>query len=130
MRSIRLLVLTLLVAAAAAATGLSPARAADDAAPPGTRAMWLWNQADPATVLSWATAHGVSEIFVHAVRDLATSDDLPRLQELKARADAAGVRLSALGGDPGWTFDHAAALAWQRTALDTGLFAGSHIDVE
>ena len=130
MRSMRLLVLTLLVAAASAATGPSLAQAANDTAPPGTRAMWLWNQADPATVLSWATAHGVSEIFVHVAPDLVTSDDLPRLQELKVRADAAGIRLSALGGDPGWTFDHDAALAWQRTALDTGLFAGSHIDVE
>lgn len=38
------------------------------------------------------------------------------------------MRLSALGGDPGWVHDHAAALTWQRTALNTGLFSSNHIE--
>jgi hypothetical protein len=124
--------LRLLVVSAIAVTMALPAAAmpAHAAAAPGTRAMWLWSRAAPAAVVSWATGHGVREIFAYAAWNLPASGDLPRLQDLKARADAAGVKLSALGGDPGWTFDHAAALAWQRAALNTGLFAGTHLDVE
>jgi hypothetical protein len=130
MRSMRLFVLAFGLALITTIAGVTLPVTPASAVPPGTRAMWLWSRADPATVMSWATGHGVREIFVHVTPDLANGDDLPRLQQLKTRADAANVRLSALGGDPGWTFDHAAALAWQRTALDTGLFAGSHVDVE
>jgi hypothetical protein len=112
----------------------SGARAASGAVavPPGShvRAMWLWTRSEPVNVINWAQAHGVREIFAYVAPDVESSGDLPRLQELKTRADAAGIVLSALGGDPGWVFDPYAALAWQRSALATGLFAGSHVDVE
>ena len=49
---------------------------------------------------------------------------------MKQRADASKIKLTALGGDSSWTTDHAAALAWQRTVVRTGLFAGIHLDVE
>jgi gamma-glutamylcysteine synthetase len=55
--------------------------------------------------------------------------DLDRLRQLKQRADSAGIRLSALVGDPAWTFDRATALAWQRHAVATGLFAAVHVDL-
>ena len=45
-------------------------------------------------------------------------------------ATPAGIRLQALGGDPGWVDDPAAAVAWQDAALSTGLFAGVHVDIE
>jgi hypothetical protein len=59
-----------------------------------------------------------------------TNGDLGRLQEMKRRADAAKVKLTALGGDSAWTTDHAAALAWQKTVVTTGIFDGIHLDVE
>ncbi|GAA3141409.1 hypothetical protein GCM10010466_35500 [Planomonospora alba] len=102
-------------------------------APAGTRAMWLWNSATarPADVLAWARAQNVTEIFAYAPATLpANSTQLTRMRELKRGADTAGIRLTALGGEPEWATDHAAARAWQRAVLGTGLFAGSHVDVE
>src|SRR4029450_7838227 len=56
--------------------------------------------------------------------------DLDRLYEMKQQADAARIRLTALGGDSSWATDHQAALNWQRTVLRTGVFDGIHLDVE
>jgi hypothetical protein len=96
----------------------------------GTRAMWLWNDGSPADVVNWAAVKGVSEIFVSVSPSVLTNGDLARLQEMKQRADAARIRLTALGGDPAWTTDHAAALAWQKAVVKTGIFDGIHLDVE
>ncbi|GAA3149830.1 hypothetical protein GCM10010466_46090 [Planomonospora alba] len=109
--------LALLAVPAGAAAGL-----------PDRRAMWLWQRADTAAV-DWAAANGVREVFVYVPPQL-TRSELNRLQRLARRAGATGVRLSALGGEPEWTFDHAAALAWQRAAMGAGLFHTAHVDVE
>lgn len=93
------------------------------------RAMWLWSPADPAAVVPWATAQGVKEIFV-AVPWQPTAAQLARLKELRGRTRAAGIRLSALGGDPAWALDPASAVAWRKRAGATGLFDGIHLDVE
>ncbi|GIH90790.1 hypothetical protein ACFFMN_26465 [Planobispora siamensis] len=130
-------VLFLLLAAALLAGVILPAPASAaaglKAAAAGTRAMWLWDigTAQPADMLAWAKARGVNEIFVHAGAGLPSDTArMTRLRELKRGADKARIRLSALGGDPAWATDHAAARAWQRAVLGTGLFAGSHVDVE
>ncbi|GAA3448014.1 hypothetical protein [Planomonospora venezuelensis] len=99
------------------------------AAPTVKRAMWLWQKADPAAVVEWAAAQKVGEIFAYVPPE-PTAGERTRLTELKRNADAAGIALAALGGTPEWTFDHAAALAWQRTAMGTGLFRAAHVDVE
>ena len=117
---------------AAALVGLSAAPAAGAsgvAAPP--RAMWVWSFTDAAATVDFATTHGVSQLFVAVPPDVTTSTALPRLKELATSARAAGVRLDALGGDPGWVdqpqwaVDH-----WLRPAVATGLFAGIHVDIE
>ena len=114
--------LALPAARSAGSAGLPPAA-------PGTRAMWLWDDSPASEVITWAAGHGVSEIFVH-VAPATLSRDLPRLRELKQRADGSRIRLTALGGDPAWATNHAAALAWQRAVVGTGLFNGLHVDVE
>src|SRR4029450_4507777 len=96
--------------------------AALPAMPAGPRAMWLWGDQPAADVVTWAATRGVSEIFVYVSPAGLTNGDLGRLQEMKQRADAHRIRLSALGGDSAWTTDHAAALAWQRAVVTTGLF--------
>ena len=120
---------------AAALVGLSAAPAAGAsgasgvAAPP--RAMWVWSFTDAAATVDFATTHGVSQLFVAVPPDVTTSTALPRLRQLATVARAAGVRLDALGGDPGWVdqpqwaVDH-----WLRPAVATGLFAGIHVDIE
>jgi hypothetical protein len=115
--------LTVPVASSAGSAGLTPVKA-------GTRAMWLWSDAPPADVVSWASGKGVSEIFVNVSPSVLTDGDLARIQDLKQRADASRIRLTALGGDPAWTTDHAAALAWQKAVVRTGIFDGIHLDVE
>lgn len=92
----------------------------------GARAMWLWNEAPADQVVAWAQQNGVTSIFVNFTRN----SNLAGLKLLKKRADAARIRLDALGGDASWAFDHAAALNWSRSADATGLFAGRHVDVE
>ncbi|GGL11382.1 hypothetical protein [Planomonospora parontospora] len=124
--TVTLLLGTVLAVPASASARLKPAAA-------GTRAMWLWDAGEvrPADVLAWARARGVKEVFVHADARLPSdAARLARLRELKRGADTARIRLTALGGDPRWALDHAAARAWQRAVLGTGLFAGSHVDVE
>ena len=100
------------------------------AAPAKTRAMWLWGQDPAAEVVDWAVAQGVSEIFVYVSPTLLVDGDLARLHDMKQRADAARIRLTALGGESSWVTDHRAALDWQRTVVRTGVFAGIHLDVE
>jgi hypothetical protein len=100
------------------------------AMPANTRAMWLWGDTPAAEVVTWAATHGVTEIFTYVSPSALTNGDLARLRVMKQRADAARIKLRALGGDSSWTTDSAAALDWLRTVLATGLFEGIHLDVE
>ena len=121
----------LMAAAALALPGASSAGSAGLVpVPAGTRAMWVWSDAPAADVVSWAAGHGVSEIFVSVSASVLTNGDLARLQDIRRRAVAARIRMTALGGDPAWTTDYAPALAWQKAVVTTGLFDGIHLDVE
>jgi hypothetical protein len=115
--------LALPAASSAGGAGLTPMA-------PNTRAMWLWDDPPADVVVSWAAERNVSEIFVYVAPTVLTDGSLPRLREMKQQADANRIRLTALSGDPAWTTGHAAALAWQRAVVTTGLFAGIHLDVE
>jgi hypothetical protein len=110
-------------ASSAGSAGLTAVKA-------GTRAMWVWGDYPAADVVSWAAGKGVTEIFVYVSPNVLTNGDLARLQEMRERADAVRIKLSALGGEPAWTTDHATALAWQRAVVTTGIFSGIHLDVE
>jgi hypothetical protein len=115
----------ILLALAAIATMISPAGAANAAAP-STRAMWLWSKPAPAEVVTWAQAHGVREILAYTP----AKPDLTWLRDLRTRSAAAGISLAALGGEPAWTTQPAAAVSWVRTVTATGLFDAVHVDVE
>jgi hypothetical protein len=120
---LRLLVILLVGALLPLVPGVADAGTAPAA---DVRGMWLWTRPPAADVVAFASARRVKEIFVQ----VPTTPDVPYLRELRKRASAGGIRLAALGGDPSWTTDHAAALAWQRAALGTGLFDAVHLDVE
>jgi hypothetical protein len=115
--------LALPAASSAGGAGLTPVA-------PNTRAMWVWDDQPAGEIVPWAAERGVSEIFLHVRPAALTDGSMTRLREMKQRADANGIRITALGGDPAWTTNHAAALAWQRTVVATGVFAGVHVDVE
>jgi hypothetical protein len=120
-----ILAIGLLVAAAPLTL---PRRAPETAiAPPDTRAMWVWQPAAPSAIIAWAVAHHVRTIFVYLDQH---APDISGLRDLRRRGDEAGILLDALGGEPAWTTDHAAALAWVQTVDGLGLFHGIHVDVE
>ncbi|RZS89863.1 hypothetical protein EV189_1639 [Motilibacter rhizosphaerae] len=122
-------VLPVVQATSAQAAGRQRAVTTSSASAPG-RAMWLWTRDDPATVVAFARAHGVTELYAAVPPALATSPALPWARRLSAKAHAAGLRVAALGGDPGWLADPAGARAWMTAATATGLFDGVHVDVE
>jgi len=116
-----ILAIGLLVAAAPLTL---PRRAPETAiAPPDTRAMWVWQPASPSALTAWAVAHDVRTIFVYLNQH---APDLAALRDLRRRCDEAGIVLDALGGEPAWTTDHAAALAWTKAVDGLGLFHGIH----
>ncbi|NUR07183.1 MAG: hypothetical protein HOQ22_03130 [Nocardioidaceae bacterium] len=94
------------------------------------RAMWVWNQPAPKTLVSFAKSRGVSDLFVSVPPALPSTSRLSWVGAVRDLAAPAGIRLQALGGDPGWVDDPAAAVAWEEAAVSTGLFSGVHVDVE
>lgn len=112
---------------AAAPARFPPFAPESPVAPPGTRAAWVWTDADPAPMVTWSRLHGVTTLFVYV--DTTTSD-AARLMRLRTLCDEAGIRLDALGGEPDWALDHAKALAWRDTVASLGVFRGLHVDVE
>jgi hypothetical protein len=96
-------------------------------APPDARAMWVWQPAEPAALVAWATANDVRTIFTYVdVKAL----DAPGLGRLRALCDGHGILLDALGGEPGWVLDPAAATRWRDAVERLGVFHGLHLDVE
>ncbi len=94
------------------------------------RALWVWATPDNQTLVDFATAHGVKEMF-YSVSPTIAGAELTRLQGLRALTSDAGIVLDALSGAPTWaTTDVATAIAWENDALATGLFDGVHLDIE
>jgi hypothetical protein len=113
------------------ATAASVTTVDRSARPAASRAMWVWDTSDPQAVVSLATARGIGQLYAAVPPHVESSPHLAELQQLVALADAAGLRVDALGGDPGWV-DHPAWVVtnWLQPALATGLFTGVHVDIE
>lgn len=95
------------------------------------RAAWVWRVDDPDALVTFAAARRLDELFVHVPVRVDTHPELPNLGRLARAAHARGIRVAALGGDPGWLDDPAAVVTeWLAPALGTGLFDGVHLDVE
>ncbi|CAN7347046.1 hypothetical protein LJR027_001844 [Terrabacter sp. LjRoot27] len=96
-----------------------------------TRAMWVWDTSTPAATVDLAVSTGIDQLFVAVPPNLATSTQLPNITTLSNRARAAGIRVDALGGDPGWVDNPAWVVTyWLKPAKSSGLFTGIHVDVE
>ena len=131
-RAARIAVTTVAVLAAAAGTfATAPAAAAATTPGPGTRAMWVWDTSTPAATVDLAVSAGIDQLFVAVPPNLATSSQLPNIKALSGRARAAGIRVDALGGDPGWVDNPTWVVTyWLKPAKSSGLFTGIHVDVE
>jgi|GEM_PF-2516644 len=113
-------------AAPQAGTVTAVASAAKD-----TRAMWVWDTSTPAATVDLAVSAGIDQLFVAVPPNLATSSQLPNIKALSGRARAAGIRVDALGGDPGWVDNPTWVVTyWLKPAKSSGLFTGIHVDVE
>jgi hypothetical protein len=115
---------------AAAAVGRADATAGAGSAPAG-RAMWVWDTSTPAATVDLAVAQGISQLYAAVPPQVQSSPKLAQLTDLSHRAAAAGIRVDALGGDPGWVDNQAWVVdQWLRPALASGLFTGIHVDIE
>lgn len=123
-----------LLAGAALALGTAPAHAAKPAGasspPTHDRAMWVWDQPAARSLVRFAESHHVTDLFLAVPREFGSSAALPWVRSIHDAVAGKGIRLHALGGDPGWIDDPSAAVAWQDDALASGLFVGSHVDIE
>ena len=119
------LVLTLGAVVPVAAATSAQSAPAPAAAPVS---MWVWSDGDPAELVTFATEQAVDRMYVYVYRPRGA--ELTRLEQLADLADDAGIELWAMSGDPHWALQHRAVLSWQRKALATGLFVGTHLDVE
>lgn len=90
------------------------------------RAMWVWDKPSVTTLVDFARANGVTELFVH----VPTSLDLAWFTTLRNSTRAAGIKVQALGSETWWIDSPDAAVAWQQRAVATGLFDGVHLDIE
>ena len=96
-----------------------------------TRAMWVWDTSSPVATVDLAVSAGVDQLFVAIPPNVTTSSQLPDIRTLADRARAAGIRVDALGGDPGWVDNPTWVVTyWLKPAKSTGLFTGFHVDVE
>ena len=133
-----------LAGVAAAALALAPSSAAAPqprattmtgtaatASTPDSRALWVWDTSTPVATVDFAVSTGIDQLFVAVPPNVTTSSQLPNLRTLADRARAAGIRVDALGGDPGWVDNPSwVVTSWLKPARSTGLFTGIHIDVE
>lgn len=93
--------------------------------------MWVWDTSNPQAVVTLATSRGIGQLYAAVPPNVGSSPKLAELRKLVTLADAAGLRVDALGGDPGWVDNPSAVVrTWLRPALATGLFTGVHIDME
>jgi hypothetical protein len=93
--------------------------------------MWVWDTSGPRATVDLAAARGISQLYAAVPPHVAGSPRLGQLRELSERAAAVGVRVDALGGDPGWIDDPGWVVdSWLVPALATGLFTGVHVDLE
>ncbi len=93
--------------------------------------MWVWDTSTPRATVDLAVSRGISQLYAAVPPHVESSPKLAELQQLVVHAQAAGLRVDALGGDPGWVDDPARVVSsWLRPALATGLFTGVHLDIE
>ncbi len=97
----------------------------------GDRGLWVWDRADPVAVVAFALTHRVGRLFLAIPGDVTSSPELLRVQQTIVAAHAVGIKVDALGGDPGWVDNPDWVLAhWLTPALSVVGFDGVHVDVE
>ncbi|MFF1572119.1 hypothetical protein ACFVWR_05185 [Leifsonia sp. NPDC058292] len=139
------------LAAVIVTTGIaaSPADAVvhstEGSAPSAITSMWAWgNPIDPATdargrgqaefepaaLVAFAQAHGLHSVYLSVPWAANQGAFAVWLPEAVSALHAAGIEVSALGGDASWASQPALAAQWVSDALATAPFDAVQFDVE
>jgi hypothetical protein len=128
---------TILAAGSAAAAGVprsdrvpAPHPVSTPAAAPirGVDSMWVWRDRPAGNLATAAQDLGIDRVFLFVGKSSASGDaNIARSVRL---LQVRGISVFALSGEPAWTFQHKAALAWAHRALALAPFDGLHLDVE
>lgn len=96
------------------------------------RGTWVWTQPRPRDLVAFAVAHQVGELFLSMPLPGSGdhADRVAWVREVARESQGWGLRLAALGGDPGWVDEPQTVAGWLDGALSTGAFTGLHLDVE
>jgi hypothetical protein len=129
------------VATSADAAGSS----AEDTEPSAITTMWAWgNPIDPATdarglgqpefepaaLVAFAQEHGLRSVYLSVPWAANQGEFAAWLPEAVDALHAAGISVSALGGDAGWAAQPSLAAQWVSDALATASFDAIQFDVE
>lgn len=95
--------------------------------PDERRAAWLWRSRTSAPeIAAFLERRRVTDVWLSVPWQGPDAVVVAHARTLSAR----GIRVAALGGEPSWATDAAAAVAWARRAAASGLFTGVHLDIE
>lgn len=128
----RVAVVALLALAAGGATAVLRAEAVVEQVPPdASRAMWVWDTSNPQAVVDLAVDRGIGQLYAAVPLNVGSSPQLAQLTQLSTLARERGLRIDALGGDPGWVDNPTWVVDnWLEPAIATRLFSGVHVDIE
>lgn len=90
------------------------------------RAMWVWD-GPVEGVVDFATSRGVTDMYLSAPPGFSSD---ARYVPFVADAQARGLRVWAVAGDPSWAQNRAAWVGWTSEVVDFGQFDGIVADVE
>jgi hypothetical protein len=129
---VRVAVGAVLALTAAGATAALRAEAVVEQVPPdASRAMWVWDTSTPQATVDLAVSRGIGQLYAAVPPRVGSSPQLAQLTELSRLARERGLRVDALGGDPGWVDNPRWVVDnWLAPALATHLFDGVHVDIE
>ena len=129
---VKVAVVALLAITAVGATAALRAEAVVEQVPPDApRAMWVWDTSSPQAVVDLAVERGIGQLYAAVPPNVGSSPQLAQLTELSTLARQRGLRIDALGGDPGWVDNPSWVVDnWLRPAIATHLFSGVHVDIE
>ncbi len=117
---------TLLIASLAIAGSATSAEAQGNS----PRALWVWDAPSAGLdqpVVNFAVQQGIDTLYLNAPPGFSSNPDFG---SFIAAADAAGLSVWALAGDPSWSLNSAPVVAWADEVAAFGGFDGLAPDIE
>lgn len=90
------------------------------------RAMWVWS-APTAETLSFASSQAVTDVYLHTPPGFSSD---PAFAQYLSEAQARGIAVHAMAGDPAWAKRPDALVSWIEEVVAAGGYAGIVADIE